>query len=289
MTQVAFFGTGAMGEPMAANLLKKGHGVTIVKHRRAEASSRLTALGAKLAESTAAALAGSEIALLCLPTSREVEAVVEGTDGVLARAAPGTLVVDCSTSDPSSTRRLSALLEPKNIPLVAAGMTRGVAGARQGTLAFFVGGPQAALERAKPVLLAMGDTLVQFPTAADAHTAKVISNVLSYGTVALANEALMLGARNGVDPKTLFDALMQGAPSKALEAFGPRIVSGDYNPPRVTVDHVCEDMLLAQGLASSAAAPVFMLGAAQELYRLAAAQGNGERDMSTIAQIWRKA
>jgi 3-hydroxyisobutyrate dehydrogenase-like beta-hydroxyacid dehydrogenase len=81
---------------------------------------------------------------------------------------------------------------------------------------------------------------------------------------------------------------MQGASSKALEAFGPRIVSGEYSPPRVTVDHVCEDMLLAQGLATAASAPVFMLGAAQELYRLSAAQGNGERDMSVIAQLWRK-
>jgi 3-hydroxyisobutyrate dehydrogenase-like beta-hydroxyacid dehydrogenase len=273
---------------MAANLLRKGHAVTIVKHRRAEACSRLQALGAKVVERCADALKEAEIALLCLPTSREVEAVVEGKEGVLERAAAGTVVLDCSTSDPSSTQRLSELLGKKSIPLLAAGMTRGVAGAKQGTLAFFVGGPAAALERAKPVLLAMGDTLVQFPTAADAHTAKVISNVLSYGTVALVNEAIMLGARNGVDPKILFDALMQGASSKALEAFGPRIVSGEYSPPRVTVDHVCEDMLLAQGLATAASAPVFMLGAAQELYRLSAAQGNGERDMSVIAQLWRK-
>ena len=287
MTQVAFFGTGAMGEPMVANLLKKGHGVTVLKHRRGEACSRLQALGAKIADGTAEALRSAEIAVLCLPTSREVEAVVEGKDGVLERAAPGTVVLDCSTSNPSSTRRLSALLEEKKIALVAAGMTRGVAGAKQGTLAFFVGGPQAALDRVKPVLLGMGDTLVQFPTAADAHTAKVISNVLSYGTVALVSDALMLGARNGVDPKTLFDALMQGAPSKALESFGPRMVAGEYDPPRVTIDHVCEDMLLARELAVRAEAPIFMLGAAQEVYTLLAGQGNGERDMSVVAGLWR--
>lgn len=289
MTQVAFFGTGTMGEPMVANLLKKGHAVTVLKHRRGEACSRLQALGAKVADGTADALTNAEIAVLCLPTSREVEAVVEGKDGVLERAAPGTVVLDCSTSNPSSTRRLSALLEEKKMALVAAGMTRGVAGAKQGTLAFFVGGSQAALDLAKPVLLGMGDTLVQFPTAADAHTAKVISNVLSYGTVALVSDALMLGARNGVDPKTLFDALMQGAPSKALESFGPRMVAGEYDPPRVTIDHVCEDMLLARELAVRAGAPIFMLGAAQEVYALLAGQGDGERDMSVVAGLWRAA
>lgn len=113
--------------------------------------------------------------------------------------------------------------------------------------------------------------------------------MLSYGTVALVNEALMLGARSGVDPKTLFDALMQGAPSKALEAFGPRIVSGKYDPPRVTVDHACDDMLLAQELASGGAAPVFMLGVAQEVYRLLALRGHGARDLSALGELWRAA
>lgn len=278
-----------MGEPMAANLLKKGLAVTVVKHRRPEPSARLQALGAKVAGTPAEAVQGCEIAVLSLPTSREVEEVIEGKNGVLGRAAPGTVVVDCSTSNPASTKRLSAILLRKNIALVAAGMTRGVLGAKQGSLAFFVGGPQAGLEKAKPVLQAMGDTFIQFPSAADAHAAKVISNVLSYGTVALINEALMLGARNGVDPKTLFDALMQGAPSKALEAFGPRIVAGEYSSPRVTVDHACEDMLLAQELATGASAPIFMLGAAQEIYRFTASRGNGERDLSAVAELWRGA
>jgi 3-hydroxyisobutyrate dehydrogenase-like beta-hydroxyacid dehydrogenase len=287
MTQIAFFGTGAMGEPMATNLLKKGHAVTVVKHRRSESVARLQALGAKVASSPAEAMAGRDIVVLSLPTSREVEEVIEGGNGVLERAAPGTVVVDCSTSNPASTRRLSALLQARSITLVAAGMTRGVLGAKQGTLAFFVGGPATGLEKAKPVLRAMGDTFIEFPSAADAHAAKVISNVLSYGTVALVNEALMLGAKNGVDPKTLFDALMQGASSKALESFGPRIVAGEYSPPRVTVDHVCEDMLLAQELAAGATAPIFMLGAAQEVYRLSASHGHGERDLSIVAELWR--
>jgi 3-hydroxyisobutyrate dehydrogenase-like beta-hydroxyacid dehydrogenase len=289
MTQIAFAGTGAMGEPMAANLLKKGFSVTVVKHRRPEPAARLQALGAKVATTAAEAVRGCDIAVLSLPASREVEEVIAGAGGLLKNAAAGTVVVDCSTSNPASTRRLAGLLAERDVGLIDAPVTRGVQGARQGTLAFFLAGDGKYIDKAMPVLQAMGDTFVRFGGSGDAHTAKIISNVLSYGTVALVNEALMLGGRCGVDLKTLHDALMQGAPSKALESFGPRIMSGEYDPPRVTVSHVCDDMLLAQELAAAGSAPTFMLGIAQEIYRLLDLRGHGEQDMSTIAELWRTA
>ncbi len=289
MSQIAFIGIGAMGEPMAANLLKKSFSVTVLKHRRPEPAARLQALGAKVANTVAEAAAGAGIAILSLPTSREVEACVRGEGGLAKTLAAGSVIIDCSTSNPQSTRELAALLAERNIGLVDAGMTRGVAGAKTGTLAFFIGGAQAHIDQAMPALNAMGDTFLHLGPVGDGHTVKVISNILSYGTVALVNEALMLGARHGVDSKKTFDALMQGAPSKALEAFGPRIISGEYDPPRVTVDHVCEDMMLGQDLATKASAPIFMLGAAQEIYRSLALRGLGERDMSTVAELWRAA
>ncbi len=285
--RVGFIGVGAMGEPMAANLLKKGFAVAIVQHRRAEPVARLRARGADVVASVAPACMGSETVVLCLPTSREVEAVMEGTNGVVATMASGSVVVDCSTSDPASTRALGSRLAARGIGFVDAGMTRGVAGAKQGTLAFFLGGDKSHIERAMPVLQALGDTFVHIGPLGDGHTAKIISNVLSYATVALVNEAFMLGRRSGLDLDRLYDALTQGAPSKALEAFGPRIVAGEYDPPRVTVEHVCDDMVLAQTLAASGSAPVFLLSAAQELYRLLALRGEGKADMSKIAELWR--
>ncbi|RPI43724.1 MAG: NAD(P)-dependent oxidoreductase [Betaproteobacteria bacterium] len=287
--RVGFIGVGAMGEPMAANLLKKGFEVSILQHRRAEPVARLSALGATAKADVAQAVQGCEVIVLSLPTSREVEAVMAGSRGIVACAQSGSVVVDCSTSDPQSTRALGKQLGVRGIGLVDAGMTRGVAGAKQGTLAFFLGGEQRHIERAMPVLKALGDTFVHLGPSGDGHTAKVISNVLSYGTVALVNEAFMLGARAGLDLKVLYDALMQGAPSKALESFGPRIASGDYEPPRVTIEHVCEDLVLAQSMAASGSAPIFMLSAAQEIYRLLALRGEGAADMSKIAQLWRDA
>jgi 3-hydroxyisobutyrate dehydrogenase-like beta-hydroxyacid dehydrogenase len=287
--RVAFIGIGAMGEPMAANLLQKGFDLCVLRHRRAEPAARLAQLGARVCTSVAETVAGCETVVLSLPTSAEVEANVAGAGGILAAAATGTLVLDCSTSDPASTRRLGERLAGRDIALVDAGMTRGVAGARQGKLAFFLGGEARHIERATPVLKALGDTFVHVGPLGHGHTAKLISNVLSYATVALVNEAFMLGARSGLDLQRLAEALNQGAPSKALEAFGPRIAAGEYEPARVTVEHVCDDMTMLQQLVAGTASSVPVLGAAQELYRLLRMQGEGARDMSVIAELWRSA
>lgn len=288
MVQVAFIGIGAMGEPMAANLLTKGFAVTVVKHRRVEPATRLQSAGAKVAATAAEAMNGSQYAVLCLPTSAQVEQAVTGEQGLIHNAAAGSVVIDCTTGDAEVSRRIAALLAKKNVTYIDAGLTRGVAGAKSGTLAYFIGGEPAEIEKAMPVLKAMGDTFVRIGPVGHGHTAKVISNVLSYGTVALVNEAMMLGGRSGLDLKALFDALMQGAPSKALEAFGPRIVAGEYDPPRVTVDHVCDDMMLAQKLAAQAMAPIAMFATAQEIYRQSGMRGDGARDMSIVRELWRK-
>jgi 3-hydroxyisobutyrate dehydrogenase-like beta-hydroxyacid dehydrogenase len=287
MSRIGMIGVGAMGEPMAANLLKQGHVVRVMQSRRPGVADRLKALGAAVAPTPGETATGCEALLLALPTSHEVESVLFGAAGAAAAAMPGLLVIDCTTGNPPDTERIGTRLRQQEIALVAAGMTRGVAGAKQGKLAFFIGGGAADVEKAKSVLQATGDTFIQFKSASAAHAAKLVSNVLSYATVALVSEALMLGARNGVDLKTLYQALMEGAPSKALEAFGSRIVAAEYDPPRVTVDHACDDLVLAQGFAAGAALPVVMLDAAQQLYRASSARGHGARDISMIGAAWR--
>jgi 3-hydroxyisobutyrate dehydrogenase-like beta-hydroxyacid dehydrogenase len=287
MTRVAFIGIGAMGEPMAANLLRKGFEVVVVRHRRPEPCQRLAAQGARIAATPAEAIAGATLAVLSLPTSAQVEEVVCGPRGLAAAASPGCVIIDCSTSEPESTRRLHALLAERGVGFIDAPVTRGVQAARDGTLAFFLGGSDEHIERAMPALQAMGDTLIRLGPPGHGHTAKIISNVLSYATVALVNEALMLGVKLELDAGKLHEALMQGAPSKALEAFGPRILKAQYEPPRVSVEHACDDLVLAQALAARAGAPVFMLASAQELYRLLSAQGRGALDIAALAELWR--
>lgn len=286
MSKIAFVGLGSMGEPMAANLLRKGYSVTVVQHRRPDPAKRLREQGAKVVTSAIEAAADCDAAILSLPTSREVEGVVLGERGLLGKMTPGSLLIDCSTSDPESTARIEGRLKENGIGFVAAAMTRGIPGARQGTLAFFVGGASESIEKAKPILSAMGNLLVQFGSASHAHAAKVICNVLNYSAVALVNEALMLGAQHGLDLDALHKAIMEQTPSRALEAFGPRIVASKYDSPIVTVDHACADMSLLQQLAGKTNAPVFLMAAAQELYRLLNARGHGRLDVSAVGELW---
>ncbi len=288
MSKIAVIGVGAMGEPIAANFLKKGMAVAVMKSRRAGVDDRLKAAGATIAASPAEAAAGCEAVILSLPTSREVESVLLGDGGAAAKMQAGSLVIDCTTGNPPDTARIVAKLREKKIGFVAAGMTRGVAGAKQGKLAFFIGGDKSDIEKAKAVLQATGDTFIEFGSAMQAHAAKLISNVLSYAAVALVNEALMLGAKSGVDLPTLYRALSEGAPSKALEVFGSRIVVREYDPPRVTVDHACDDMVLADQLAASGGASLSMLAAAHEIYRRSSKGGSGGRDVSIVGEFWRK-
>jgi len=144
--RVAFIGLGAMGEPMAANLVQRGFAVTVVGHRRPEPVARLTALGATASGSARAAVAGRDVVILMLPDSDQVGRVVTGADGILGAMPAGACLVDCSTSDPAHSRAIAESAQQRGIAYVDAPVTRGVQGAKQAKLAFFVGGAPAAVE-----------------------------------------------------------------------------------------------------------------------------------------------
>jgi L-serine 3-dehydrogenase (NAD+) len=286
MQRVAFIGLGAMGEPMAANLLSKGFPVAVVGQRRPEPVARLRDLGATVATSPADATGAADVVILMLPSSREVEAVVLGADGLLDALARGSVVVDCSTSHPDVTRRLGERLAARGIGLVDAPVTRGVLGAKQGKLAFFLGGRADDIERVKPVLAAMGDTFHHMGELGSGHATKAMTNALSYATVALVGEMLMLGQRLGIDLQALQEALMSGAASKALESFGPRIIAKDYSSPRVSVYNVCAHLDLALELAAGAGASLPVLSAAEAVYERVLELGHDASDMASIAELW---
>jgi 3-hydroxyisobutyrate dehydrogenase-like beta-hydroxyacid dehydrogenase len=283
---VTFVGLGAMGEPMAANLLKHGVAVTVVKHRRPEPVERLRALGAYVASSLAEAAPRSDTFILMLPSSASVEATVRGPDGILARARRDALVVDCSTSDPASSRALAALLGERDVGFVDAPVTRGVQGAKQGKLAFFIGGPRESVARARELLAHMGDTFFEMGGVGSGHATKIINQVLSYATVALVSEALQLGASDDLDLDRLFDALMAGSGSKALESFGKRIIERQFDSPRVKLGDACAHMAIAASMASRANAACFVTDAATDVYRLVANQGDAGRDIAALGELW---
>jgi 3-hydroxyisobutyrate dehydrogenase-like beta-hydroxyacid dehydrogenase len=286
MERIAFIGLGAMGEPMAANLLRHGFGVTVVGHRRPEPVERLRAKGAEVAGTPAKAGRRCGIVVLMLPSSREVEAVVADGGGLADALAAGGVVIDCSTSDPSSTQRLAAMLASRGSALVDAPVTRGMQGAKDGKLAFFVGCGDQEFERVKPALAAMGDTFYRMGGVGTGHATKILTNALSYGTVALVGETLMLADRLGLDLQRTQEALMAGAASKALESFGPRIIGRQYASPRVSIANARDHLEIARKLVPADEASLDVLSAARALYERVGALGHGASDMSSIAELW---
>jgi 3-hydroxyisobutyrate dehydrogenase len=156
--KVAFIGMGTMGAPMALNLLKAGHGV-IVHNRTRDREVPIAEAGAERADSPAAAAETAEVVITCVSDTADVEQVILGENGVMARARPGTVVVDMSTISPTVTRAIAATLAEKAIAMVDAPVSGGSEGAKNGTLSIMVGGDQADVAKVTPVLKAMGKTI----------------------------------------------------------------------------------------------------------------------------------
>jgi 3-hydroxyisobutyrate dehydrogenase-like beta-hydroxyacid dehydrogenase len=289
MATVAFIGIGAMGEPMVANLLKKGFSVATIAHRRREPVERLRQLGARLAATPAEAMRGCDMAFTCLPTGNEVEAVVMGADGLAAAAQAGSVIVDCTTSDPAITERTASALKARSIGFVDAGLTRSQQGAIEGKLAFFLGGHTHDIEKVMPALRAMGDTFFHFGGVGGGHKAKIISNMVALGTIALVNEGLMLGSEHGLDVEVLYQALMAGnGRSRSLEVYGHPMVKHDYTAKRFSIGHACHDLWAAQELAHDCRMPALVAAAAYEVFRIAATQIPPEKSVITIADSWHR-
>jgi 3-hydroxyisobutyrate dehydrogenase-like beta-hydroxyacid dehydrogenase len=279
---VAFIGLGAMGEPMAANLCRNGVQVVAVAHRRREPLERLMRLGAREAATPAEAARAADFAILMLPTSAEVDVVIFGNDGLCRSLRSGAVIVDCGTSDPRCTRSAAARLRERGIAMVDAPVSRGVAGARDARLSFFIGGDAEVIARVHPLLKFIGNDFHTMGPVGAGHTAKLLNNLISLSTVTLAAEALALGKAAGLDAYALLGALRAGsANSSILASHGRRMIDGEYQPG-FTVDLARKDLGLALALASEHAVPAFVGAAAHQVYGAAAARGRARQDVAAV-------
>lgn len=293
--QIGFLGLGNMGAPMALNLLKAGHQLTVFDLVPA-AVERLVDAGARAAASPAELAAGEvELIITMLPAAPHVKQVYLGKEGLLAHVRPGVLLVDSSTIDPISAREVAAKAEAQGNPMLDAPVSGGTGGAAAGTLTFMVGGSATAFERARPILAAMGRNIVHCGATGTGQAAKVANNLLLGISMIGTAEAMSLGVALGVDPKVL---------AGIINTSSGRCWSSDtYNPFPGVMDNVpaargysggfgSDLMLKDLGLASEAARQVrqpLLLGAlAQQLYQAFSLQGNGQLDFSAIIKLYRK-
>jgi 3-hydroxyisobutyrate dehydrogenase len=291
--EIGFIGLGNMGGPMAANLVKAGHSVAAFD-LSAERVAAAVSAGAEAAPDARAALSGSEIVITMLPSGREAEAVYLGPAGLVAQAGAGTLLVDCSTIDVATARRLNGEAAGRGLVLLDAPVSGGVAGAAAASLTFMVGGPAEGFARAEPILKAMGKAVIHAGDAGAGQAAKICNNMILGVSMIAVCEAFVLAERLGLAAEKLFEISSKSSGqcwslTSYCPAPGP-VPSAPSNRgyrPGFTAAMMLKDLRLAQeaAIAGGAATP---LGAeAAALYGLFVGAGNAHTDFSGIIRMIR--
>ncbi|WP_373181743.1 3-hydroxyisobutyrate dehydrogenase [Halomonas campaniensis] len=293
---IAFIGLGNMGAPMASNLVKAGHSVTVFDLVES-ASQALESEGASRAESAEAAARGAEVVISMLPAGAHVKGLYLGRDGApgLLDALDGKpLLIDASTISPDDARTVGAAAAERGLSYLDAPVSGGVGGARAGTLTFIVGGDAAGFEQAKPVLEAMGKNIFHAGETGAGQVAKICNNMLLGILMSGTAEALALGVKNGMDPAVLSEIMKQSSGGNwALNVYNPwpgvmegSAASRDYQGGFLT-DLMAKDLGLAWELALGSKSSVPMGSQARNLFALHSAQGNGGLDFSSIQTLYR--
>ena len=292
--KIAFIGLGNMGGPMAMNLLKAGHDVSGFDLSEA-ACKKFAADGLKIAASAAATLDGAEVVISMLPASQHVESLYLGDDGLLARIAAGTLVIDSSTIAAASSRKVADAAAKRGIAVLDAPVSGGTGGAIAGTLTFMVGGSTQDLERARPLLEKMGANIFHAGDAGAGQTAKICNNMLLGILMIGTSEALALGVANGLDPKVLSEIMRRSSGGNwALEKYNPMPGVMETSPASkgyaggFGTDLMLKDLGLAQENAAAVKAATPLGGLARNLYAAHSLAGHGALDFSSVLKSLQK-
>jgi 2-hydroxy-3-oxopropionate reductase len=226
--QLGFIGLGVMGRPMALNLLKNGHQMSIYA-RRPESAAPLVAAGAQRCDSPAAVAANADVIFTMVTASSDLEKIALGENGIIHRARAGAVLVDMETIDPAVARSVAAQLAQKDVEMLDAPVSGGPAGAEHATLSIMVGGKAEIFSRVRPLFECLGKTIVHMGNHGAGQTTKACNQLALLVAAQGAAEALTLARRSGIDPAKAREVLLSGvAASRVLELFGKRMVERDF-------------------------------------------------------------
>lgn len=282
---IGFIGVGLMGHGMAKNIVEKGFPLTVMGHRNRAPVEDLLKRGAKEAKSPKEIGAASSIVFLCVTGSREVEAVVRGPDGLVAGLKPGSIIVDCSTSDPTSTMALAEELKPHGITLVDAPLSRTPKEAWEGMLDTMVGATPEIFARLKPVLDTWAGRVIHIGNTGDGHRMKLLNNFISMGYAAIYAEALTLAEKVGITPDR-FDSVVRGGrmDSPFYQTFMRYTLEGDRDAHKFTLQNAYKDMRYLESMADAAQIANPMGNAVKNAFGLAVAAGKGQDFVPMLAE-----
>lgn len=282
--RIGWIGLGTMGASMAGHLVDAGHDV-VVYNRTPGRETDLVSRGAVWAETPAAAADGADVVVTCVSDSPDVQEVVLGPDGAASTMAPGSVLVDCSTIAPATTRRLATALAERDIGAVDAPVSGGSEGAQRGTLTAFVGGEVEHVMIAGPALESFCQTITHLGPPGAGQAAKAVNQVLIAGTYATLAEALLLGEREGLPMESLVAALSTGAAQSWVLANRSRNVIDDDYPLGFRVALHLKDLRIALEEADALGLPLEITRAIAEQERRLVDSGFGEEDVSNLARI----
>jgi 3-hydroxyisobutyrate dehydrogenase len=285
--RIGFIGLGNMGGPMALNMIKAGHSLTVYDIRRTVAEPHLAA-GARWADSPAAVAAESEVVFTSLPGPKEVEEVSIGEGGILSTLPRGSLYADLSTNSPTVIRHIGAAFRTKGIEVLDAPVSGGIPGARSATLAVMVGGSHAAFEKIKPVLEAIGDKISYVGESGAGAVAKLVHNMIALCSTQLLAEAFTMGVKAGVSPEALLKVVQDGAYGQGMLLKGtmPKMVfRGNFDRVTFTLKLAKKDLGLATEMGRDLNVPMPIAALVEQDLLAAIANGLGDKDMTVAVTV----
>ncbi|MEY4232536.1 MAG: hypothetical protein RL144_736 [Actinomycetota bacterium] len=284
MAKIAFIGLGIMGKPMALNLLKAGHLVT-VNSRSTKAYEEFDKAGAKTATTVKDAVADADYIITMVPDSLDVEAVALGEDGIYAHAKKGALHIDCSSIRPATSQVLASAAKEMNVRTIDAPVSGGEIGAIEGTLSIMIGGDSKDVQEATPILEAMGKTIVHVGPSGSGQTVKAANQLIVAGTIQLVSESIVFLEAHGVDTEAAVKVLAGGLAGNAiLNRKAEKMLKRDFTPGfRVELHH--KDLGIVTTAAREAGVVIPLGALVAQLMGSLKAQGDGHLDHSALLKL----
>jgi 2-hydroxymethylglutarate dehydrogenase len=287
--KIGFIGLGAMGKPMAKNLIKAGYDLT-VHDLNPQPVEEILSLGAKKAKSPAETAKGVEVIITILPADDEVKAVALGPEGVLEGARKGAVYFDMSSIAPHTSKYVASEAEKKGIKFLDAPVSGGTIGAEKASLTIMVGGDKALLDEHMGILQAVGKTIYHVGNVGMGETVKMVNQMLLGINLVGIAEAFVMGTKLGVAPEVLYKVIRASSGNSFLidHRVPDYIFTGNFTQPGFAIDLLRKDLGLAMESAKGPKVPLFMTGQAYQYYTQATAEGLGKKDMSAIIELLEK-
>jgi 3-hydroxyisobutyrate dehydrogenase len=281
---VGFIGLGNMGQPMALNLAK--HGFPLVVHDIDAAKVEpLRARGATVAGSPEAVADAADRTISMVETTAQAEAVIAGERGIIRAAKPGHIVISMSTIDPLVARRLAEVLAARGVAMLDAPVSGGTERAKSGELSVIAGGAAEIFEACRDLFKAMGTKIFHVGGHGQGLAMKLVNNMLVQVNMVAVAEALVMGVKAGLDPRTIYEVVrVSTGTSSAFERGAARMLARDFSPAG-TVDISFKDQELETAFAKQLGAPLLLANVSQQVYQMARAAGLGKQDGTAIIQV----